>query len=77
MQHNYQLSEITTLPMIPLRDAVLFPGMMMPFLVGRESSLKALEVAMGKDRIVFLATQHSPQAVNPPISEIHSVGLWA
>ena len=60
--------------MIPLRDAVLFPGMMMPFLVGRESSLKALDVAMKKDRIVFLATQHSAQVVNPAIQDIHSVG---
>ncbi|HSP07842.1 MAG TPA: endopeptidase La, partial [Acidobacteriota bacterium] len=74
MQHNFQLPEILTLPMIPLRDAVLFPGMMMPFLVGRESSLKALEVAMKKERIVFLATQHSAQLVNPSIQDIHSVG---
>lgn len=60
--------------MIPLRDAVLFPGMMMPFLVGRESSLKALEAAMKKDRLVFLATQHSAQVVNPVLQDIHSVG---
>lgn len=74
MQHNNQIPEIVTLPMIPLRDAVLFPGMMMPFLVGRESSLKALEVAMKKDRLVFLATQHSAQVVNPVLQDIHSVG---
>lgn len=74
MQHNNQIPEIVTLPMIPLRDAVLFPGMMMPFLVGRESSLKALEAAMKKDRLVFLATQHSAQVVNPVLQDIHSVG---
>ena len=74
MQQNIPFSEILTLPMIPLRDAVLFPGMMMPFLVGREQSLKALDVAMGKDRFVFLATQHSAQVVNPQLKDIHSVG---
>lgn len=72
--HNLTLPEILTVPMIPLRDAVLFPGMMIPFLVGRESSLKALDVAMKKDRIVFLATQHSAQVVSPVLQDIHSVG---
>src|SRR5215203_6422427 len=43
MLQNIPFSEILTVPMIPLRDAVLFPGMMIPFLVGREQSLKALD----------------------------------
>lgn len=69
-----QNSEIVTLPMIPLRDAVLFPGMMMPFLVGREQSLRALEKAMAGDRKLFLAAQHSPRTLNPGLGDIYSIG---
>lgn len=60
--------------MIPLRDAVLFPGMMMPFLVGREQSLRALQRAMAGDRRLFLAAQHSPRTLSPSTEEIFSVG---
>ncbi|HET6267680.1 MAG TPA: LON peptidase substrate-binding domain-containing protein, partial [Acidobacteriota bacterium] len=67
-------TNIVTLPMIPLRDAVLFPGMMMPFLVGREHSMRALEMALAGDRKIFLATQHSAHSVNPGVDDIFSVG---
>jgi ATP-dependent Lon protease len=60
--------------MIPLRDAVLFPGMMMPFLVGREQSLRALQKAMSGDRRLFLAAQHSPRTLSPSTEEIFSIG---
>ena len=66
--------EIITLPMIPLRDAVLFPGMIMPFLVGREQSIKALETALAGDRKIFLAAQHSAKTINPNVDNIYSVG---
>lgn len=68
------IPEIMKLPMIPLRDTVLFPGMMMPFLVGRQYSLKALEAALGSDRRLFLAAQHSAHTVNPGLEDIYSVG---
>ena len=67
-------AEIITLPMIPLRDAVLFPGMIMPFLVGREQSIKALETALAADRKIFLAAQHSAKTINPGVDNIYSVG---
>ncbi|HEY7162176.1 MAG TPA: LON peptidase substrate-binding domain-containing protein, partial [Acidobacteriota bacterium] len=60
--------------MIPLRDAVLFPGMMMPFLVGREYSLKALSSAIENDRRLFLAAQRSAQVTNPRLEDIFSIG---
>ena len=44
--------------MMPIRDVVIFPFMMTPFVVGRESSVRALEEAMAVDKKIFLATQH-------------------
>ena len=45
-----------TLPIVPLRDVVVFPHMMMPFVIGRPSSTRALEHALLKDKRIFLAT---------------------
>ena len=47
-----------TLPIVPLRDVVVFPHMMMPFVIGRPSSIRALEHALAKDKRIFLAAQH-------------------
>ena len=47
-----------TLPIVPLRDVVVFPHMMMPFVIGRPSSTRALEHALMKDKRIFLAAQH-------------------
>ena len=47
-----------TLPIVPLRDVVVFPHMMMPFVIGRPSSTRALEHALLKDKRIFLAAQH-------------------
>src|SRR3954467_12208400 len=59
-----------TLPIVPLRDVVVFPHMMMPFVIGRPSSTRALEHALGKDKRIFLAAQHAGagkgKAVLPP-----------
>ena len=53
-----------TLPIVPLRDVVVFPHMMMPFVIGRPSSIRALEHALGKDKRIFLAAQ---PATLPPV----------
>ena len=50
--------EQTRLPMVPIRDVVIFPFMMVPFVIGRESSVNALEAALRGDKRIFLATQH-------------------
>ena len=63
-----------TLPMVPLRDVVIFPYMMMPFVIGRSSSVKALEYALAHDRRVFLAAQHDATSDNPGASDIYTVG---
>ena len=66
-----------TLPMVPIRDVVLFPYMMIPFVIGRPASVKALEVAFGGDKRIFLATQHDASVDDPKSSEIYSVGTIA
>jgi ATP-dependent Lon protease len=60
--------------MMPIRDVVIFPYMMTPFVVGRESSVRALEDAMAGDKKIFLATQHDASIDEPSPSEIFSVG---
>jgi len=66
-----------TLPMVPIRDVVLFPYMMIPFVIGRPASVKALEVAFSSDKRIFLATQHDASVDDPKPSEIYSVGTIA
>jgi len=62
------------LPMMPVRDVVIFPHMMTPFVVGRESSVRALEEALAGDKKIFLATQHDASVDEPRPDEIYSVG---
>ena len=63
--------------MMPIRDVVIFPHMMTPFVVGRESSVRALEEALAGDRKIFLATQHDAKVDEPRPDEIFSVGTIA
>src|SRR6202522_1407860 len=60
--------------MMPIRDMVIFPYMMTPFGVGRESSVRALEEALTGDRKIFLATQHDAGIDEPRPEDIYSVG---
>src|ERR1043166_5509522 len=62
------------LPMMPIRDVVIFPFMMTPFVVGRESSVRALEEALAADKKIFLATQHDASIDEPKPNEIYQVG---
>ncbi len=60
--------------MMPIRDVVIFPHMMTPFVVGRESSVRALEEALASDKKIFLATQHDASIDEPKANEIYQVG---
>lgn len=60
--------------MMPIRDMVIFPYMMTPFVVGRESSVRALEEALNGDRKIFLATQHDARIDEPKADDIYAVG---
>ena len=66
--------ETKKLPMMPIRDVVIFPYMMTPFVVGRESSVRALEEALAGDKKIFLATQHDASIDEPKPHEIYQVG---
>jgi ATP-dependent Lon protease len=62
------------LPLLPLRDIVIFPHMVAPLFVGREKSVNALSDAMNKDKEVFLATQRKAGVDNPGERDINHVG---
>jgi ATP-dependent Lon protease len=66
--------ESKKLPMMPIRDVVIFPFMMTPFVVGRESSVHALEEALAADKKIFLATQHDASIDEPKPNDIFQVG---
>src|ERR1700752_478913 len=74
MLTSKEKSDSKRLPMMPIRDVVIFPYMMTPFVVGRESSVRALEDAMAGDKKIFLATQHDASTDEPNPNEIFSVG---
>src|SRR6266436_1567118 len=74
MLTSKEKSDTKRLPMMPIRDVVIFPFMMTPFVVGRESSVRALEEAMAGDKKIFLATQHDASIDEPKPNEIYSVG---
>ncbi|ORJ62919.1 endopeptidase La [Geothermobacter hydrogeniphilus] len=62
------------LPLLPLRDIVIFPHMVTPLFVGRPRSINALEGAMEKDKLVFLATQKDPKNDEPQAEDIYEIG---
>ena len=66
-----------TLPIVPLRDVVVFPHMMMPFVIGRPSSIRALEHALGKDKRIFLAAQHDASTDDPQAADTFTLGCVA
>ncbi len=71
-------TEQRMLPAVPLRDMVVFPHMMAPFIVGRESSVRALELALSQpDKQLFLVTQRDPKIDDPQRRDIQDIGVVA
>ena len=66
-----------TLPIVPLRDVVVFPHMMMPFVVGRQPSTRALEHALSRDKRIFLAAQKDAANDDPSPGDIYTMGCVA
>ncbi len=62
------------LPLLPVRDIVVFPYMVLPLFVGRDMSIKAIEAALAGNRMIFLATQKALDVENPTPEDIHNVG---
>ena len=70
-------SEFIAIPMVPIRDVVLFPHMMIPFVIGRGSSVKALKIALAEDSQIFLATQIDASLDDPKPKDIYTTGTVA
>ena len=69
--------DLKRVPMMPVRDMVIFPQQMTPFIVGREASVRALEEALAGDKKIFLSTQHDASVDDPKPEEIYAVGTLA
>ncbi len=62
------------LPLLPVRDIVIFPYMVLPLFVGRALSIKAIEAALSSDRLIFLATQKNQEVEQPTSEDLHGMG---
>ena len=69
--------DVAQYPMVPIRDVVVFPHTKAAFVIGRPSSVRALEEALATDRIIFLATQHDATIEDPNPDQIYQVGTLA
>jgi ATP-dependent Lon protease len=63
-----------TLPLLPVRDIILYPAMVLPLAVGREKSIRALEEAMATNRLVFVVTQKNIQIEDPTPNDVYNIG---
>src|SRR6188474_2354605 len=70
-------SELDLLPVLPLRDVVVYPHMVIPLFVGRDKSMRALERAMEGERQILLVAQKSPDIDDPEIDDLHQIGTLA
>ncbi len=68
---------VTVIPVLPLRDVVVYPHMVIPLFVGREKSIKALDSAMDANKKILLVAQKRAETDDPSIEDIHSVGTLA
>ena len=66
-----------SIPVLPLRDVVVYPHMVIPLFVGREKSIRCLEAAMEKDKSVLLVVQKDASTDEPQIDDIYQVGTLA
>jgi ATP-dependent Lon protease len=78
LRHNAEDIEIrSTLPVIPLRDVIVYPHMIYPLLIGRKLTINAMQEAMVQEKQMFLVAQRSPSIDNPKASDLYTVGVVA
>ncbi len=65
------------LPLLPIRNTVLIPNIVIPLMVGREQSIKAIEAAMSKDRTLFVVTQKNEELEDPGPDDVYTIGVEA
>ncbi|MES2753601.1 MAG: endopeptidase La [Pseudomonadota bacterium] len=71
------MTDLLTLPVLPLRDIVVFPHMIVPLFVGRDKSVSALEAAMAADKEIFLVAQLDPAEDDPDRDDVYDTGVTA
>jgi ATP-dependent Lon protease len=71
------VTDIVELPVLPLRDVVVYPHMVIPLFVGREKSIRALDTAMEGNKQILLVAQRSPDVDDPADSDLYSIGTIA
>ena len=67
--------DVLTLPLLPLKDLVIFPNMVVSLFVGRKKSIKAMEESMGKERYIFLTAQKNPSIEDPKEEDLFQTGV--
>jgi ATP-dependent Lon protease len=78
MSASFVTRKRESLPLVPLRDMVVFPHMMAPFIVGRESSVRALEQTLSSStKRIFLVAQKDPKVDEPLQGDIYEMGVVA
>ncbi|MTI14635.1 endopeptidase La [Sansalvadorimonas verongulae] len=76
-QQDTRQRERTELPLLPLRDVVVYPHMVIPLFVGRDKSIQALDAAMDADRRIFLVAQRNAQNDDPVTEDLYELGTVA
>lgn len=69
--------QMSAIPVLPLRDVVVYPHMVIPLFVGRDKSIKALEAAMESDKQILLVAQKSASQDEPEIEDVYQMGTVA
>ena len=77
MASNDNAENIQNISLIPLRDLVIFPSTLVPFIIGRSSSIEALDKANEKDKMIFLSAQMDASIDNPHPKDVYSMGVIA
>src|SRR5947209_6024518 len=76
--NNRANHEFHLLPVLPLKNTILFPGLLLPLSVGRESSLKAVEAALNtEEKEIILVGQRDPQVESPEQDDLYTIGTKA
>ena len=73
--HDVADTDILNLPLLPIRNTVLLPNLVTPLIVGRDQSIKAIEEALNKDRILFVVTQLNDELEDPGQDDVFTVGV--
>src|SRR5712691_11783025 len=71
------LAGLQELPLLPIRNTVLMPNVVTPLMVGRDQSIKAIEAAMSRERLLFVVTQKNEDLEDPGPEDVHTIGVEA